>query len=377
VSAFPPVGIEVALALLEDPECGRSVTDLAGIIGRAAGGVSERLRALRDAGLVDRRNRPILPDLFWELVGPWHQRPAALASFPGVDGPFDQLSWLGLPAEWVLTDTQAALLLGAPVIASSDGPPSTSPPRLPSSTWPSRPSVRLGDRRRRRSDLPGTPGFMRPRRSSALPPAFEWPIPSSSPSTWPMTGPEGARSSRPGTRHGWESPVSGEPVLLVAEVHSVPYRAVARLGEVAASLPGFALIGRLAVNIRLGQAHRATNDVDAVSDDQDGLLGVLSPTASIAEATVSSWQMTSSSTSSMGATATRTTCPTRRIGAPGSAGARRAASSPPAACRRGRVSVCTAMAGCRVSRAGPAASAQLLSRSSTGLIAQAQDLGST
>jgi hypothetical protein len=122
-SVFPPVGIEVALALLENPARGWSVTDLAARIGRAAGGVSERLRALQHAGLVDRRNRPIVPELFWELVGPWHQRPTGLGSFPGLDGPFDQLSWLGLPTDWVVTDTQAALILGAPVIASSDGPP--------------------------------------------------------------------------------------------------------------------------------------------------------------------------------------------------------------------------------------------------------------
>lgn len=122
-SVFPPVGIEVALALLEEPEREWRVTDLAARVGRSAGGVSERLRALREAGLVDRRNRPIVPDLFWELVPPWHQRPVALGTFPGLEGPFDQLSWLGLPADWVLTDTQAALILGAPVLASSDGPP--------------------------------------------------------------------------------------------------------------------------------------------------------------------------------------------------------------------------------------------------------------
>jgi len=122
-SIFPPVGIEVALALLQEPDGDRTVTELATHVGRSAGGVSERLRALRQAGLVDRRNRPIVPDLFWELVGPWHERPVALASFPGLDGPFRQLSWLGLPTDWVLTDTQAALLLGAPVIASSDAPP--------------------------------------------------------------------------------------------------------------------------------------------------------------------------------------------------------------------------------------------------------------
>lgn len=122
-SVFPPVGIEVALALLQDPDRQWSVKELAGVIERAAGGVSERLRALRNAGLVDRRNRPIVPELFWELVGAWHQRPVAIAGFPDLAGPFDQLSWLGIPADWVLTDTQAAVLLGAPVIASATGPP--------------------------------------------------------------------------------------------------------------------------------------------------------------------------------------------------------------------------------------------------------------
>jgi hypothetical protein len=61
------------------------------------------------------------PELFWELVTPWHERALGLAAFPGLAGPFEQLSWLGLPSDWVLTDTQAALLLGAPVLASADG----------------------------------------------------------------------------------------------------------------------------------------------------------------------------------------------------------------------------------------------------------------
>jgi hypothetical protein len=122
-AVFPPVGIEVALALLTQPERQWTVSELAGHLGRSAGGVSERLRALREAGLVDRHNSPLIPDLFWELVSPWHQRPVGLGSFPGIVGPFPHLSWLGLPADWVLTDTQAALLLGAPVIASAEGPP--------------------------------------------------------------------------------------------------------------------------------------------------------------------------------------------------------------------------------------------------------------
>jgi hypothetical protein len=122
-SVFPPVGIEIALALLKEPVRDWTVKDLAASVGRAAGGVSERLRALRDAGLVDRRNHPFRPELFWELVAPWHERALGLAEFPGLAGPFEQLSWLGLPGDWVLTDTQAALFLGAPVFVATDGPP--------------------------------------------------------------------------------------------------------------------------------------------------------------------------------------------------------------------------------------------------------------
>lgn len=40
-------------------------------------------------------------------------------------------------------------------------------------------------------------------------------------------------------------------------------------------LPDFALIGGLAVIVRLGQAHRATNDIDTVSDDQVRLFDIL------------------------------------------------------------------------------------------------------
>jgi hypothetical protein len=69
--------------------------------------------------------------------------------------------------------------------------------------------------------------------------------------------------------------VSGDVVELAADVDSVPYRAIGRLAEIGPRLPAFALIGGLAVIARLGQAHRATNDVDTVSDDQSGLFDVL------------------------------------------------------------------------------------------------------
>jgi hypothetical protein len=51
--------------------------------------------------------------------------------------------------------------------------------------------------------------------------------------------------------------------------------AISRLAEIGPTLPPFAIIGGLAVMIRLGRTHRATNDIDTVSDDQLGLIDVL------------------------------------------------------------------------------------------------------
>ena len=100
--------------------------------------------------------------------------------------------------------------------------------------------------------------------------------PSSSRSTLPRIALEAVRSSSHGTRARSVLHVSGDaPVVLVADVGSVPHRAIARLAQLGPELPPFALIGGLAVIARLGQAHRATNDVDTVSDDQAGLVGVL------------------------------------------------------------------------------------------------------
>ncbi len=70
--------------------------------------------------------------------------------------------------------------------------------------------------------------------------------------------------------------MSGEArVILVAEAGSVPYRAIARLAELGPALAPFAVIGGLAVITRLGQAHRATNDVDTVSEGDPDYLPYL------------------------------------------------------------------------------------------------------
>jgi hypothetical protein len=106
--------------------------------------------------------------------------------------------------------------------------------------------------------------------------------------------------------------VSGDAVILAAERDSLPYRAVASLLDVGSGLPAFALIGGLAVIARLGQAHRATNDIDTVSDDQVGLLDAL--VASGLDRRGDSIQLDAQLKPSRSAKATPTTCPMRRTG---------------------------------------------------------------
>ena len=52
-------------------------------------------------------------------------------------------------------------------------------------------------------------------------------------------------------------------------------RAVAKLDELLRTLPPYALVGGLAVSVRLGFTHRTTLDLDAVTDDQRQMVDVL------------------------------------------------------------------------------------------------------
>ena len=88
------------------------------------------------------------------------------------------------------------------------------------------------------------------------------PTPSRWPLTWPRTTLGDGRSSKTGARRN----VSGEPVVILAgEAMARLITAAARLAE--APLGPYAIIGGVAVSCRLGQAHRATADLDAVVDD--------------------------------------------------------------------------------------------------------------
>jgi hypothetical protein len=122
-------GLEVACALLLDPDVRHGVRDLARRIGRSPSTVSEVLHAFRRQGLVGSDGVAVLPDLFWETVSAWRPRDVPLADLPRPGtGSVNAALQLGLDdveaqPGWALTGTLAAADYGAPVAARSDYPP--------------------------------------------------------------------------------------------------------------------------------------------------------------------------------------------------------------------------------------------------------------
>jgi hypothetical protein len=67
--------------------------------------------------------------------------------------------------------------------------------------------------------------------------------------------------------------VSGDAIRLAGNAFLV--RALQALGELPSSLPDHAIIGGLAVMVRLQQAHRVTGDIDLVSADESRTIQLL------------------------------------------------------------------------------------------------------
>jgi hypothetical protein len=122
-------GLEVACSLLLDPDKRYGVREFARLLGRAPSTMSEVLGALRTQGLITDDDRPVLPDLFWEVVDAWRPREVGLARLPRPgEGAINEVLQLGLDdvegtLGWALTDTLAATAYGAPIAARSDYPP--------------------------------------------------------------------------------------------------------------------------------------------------------------------------------------------------------------------------------------------------------------
>jgi len=118
-------GLEVATALLMQPECGVAVRELARELGRSASTVSEVLSALRREGLVDTKNAVADSQLFWQVADRWKSPRTYLAQLPTPgDASVTNPLRLGLDdvaheAGGALTDAVAAAAYGAPAAVRS------------------------------------------------------------------------------------------------------------------------------------------------------------------------------------------------------------------------------------------------------------------
>ncbi len=115
-------GLEVAVALLLDPESGASVRGIARDLGRSPGTVSEVLKGLRDGGLIDESNRVVGTDLFWEVADRWETPQTLVADLPDPQSPSAKALRLGLDEEvgWSTVGSAPASELGASIVARKD-----------------------------------------------------------------------------------------------------------------------------------------------------------------------------------------------------------------------------------------------------------------
>ena len=112
VDILSGTGFDVCLALLTSPDAPVGVNELARKIGRSPGRVSEILTALRREGLVESGNRPVVPELFWDVADRWRPRWIPLSAEP-MPEPVDR---------YRLSGTVGAVALGAPLVAGTNWP---------------------------------------------------------------------------------------------------------------------------------------------------------------------------------------------------------------------------------------------------------------
>lgn len=118
-------GLEVATALLMEPQREFAVRELGRALGRSPGTVSEILAALRREGLIDSKNLVLDAQLFWRVEEHWAGPPTLLTQLPSPgDATLSKALRLGLDgaidgAGWALTDTAAAVAYGAPMAIRS------------------------------------------------------------------------------------------------------------------------------------------------------------------------------------------------------------------------------------------------------------------
>lgn len=123
-----PSGLSVALTLLREPGRERSIRELAEEARLSVGATSQAVSGLEEAGMLDRKRRPVVPELFWETAARWAVRWFGLAEHPhpNADPSVRSLLQMNLDAEqqpgWAAVGAAAAQALGVRIVASSESP---------------------------------------------------------------------------------------------------------------------------------------------------------------------------------------------------------------------------------------------------------------
>ena len=130
---FSPKGRELALWLLLHPGQPASPRAISREIDITAGQVTNLLQALTADALLRRDKTPLVPELFWALVEHWKPKRHALAAMPS----FAELA--AAPEmqakRWVISDTRAASIFGAPVAVAPGYPPDLYVPDQKALSW--------------------------------------------------------------------------------------------------------------------------------------------------------------------------------------------------------------------------------------------------
>jgi hypothetical protein len=120
-------GISYASALLMEPDEPPSIRKVARRAHLSVSTVADAARSIRDAALIGRDGRPLIPDLFWALADVWRPERTPLLGkpIPGEASTTNALAVFGDPTElgWAVTGDLAAVSYDAPLAIGSGSPP--------------------------------------------------------------------------------------------------------------------------------------------------------------------------------------------------------------------------------------------------------------
>lgn len=117
-NAWTPVGLEVALAALLEPEEAVTARRLAPRIGRSVSATHDSIGRFVDVGLIGPRTHlPLVPDLFWETSAHWPDD-----GWQPLPVPIDEVARRVEPNEIIRVDERAATLGGARIPAAGELP---------------------------------------------------------------------------------------------------------------------------------------------------------------------------------------------------------------------------------------------------------------